>query len=260
MRCVVWKGKVVIAERSTCVYRRDDDDVMRQPMATCQGGHEPVRLRHAIAELSLPQSRKGAPKPWHRLESIDPRNIPHPLTMSLCATCRRHGASSLKARTASPATQQTRSTSSLHKTAWPSKTHLRPNARMPNPLPAIYPQLVILSDGSSFTSYTTAPSPAVYRLTRDVTNNPLWNLNKDGGVGRRGEGEEEGGRLARFKRLYGETSAATSQTNDQQPSTSAPGLFETSDLDWMSSEAGKVEKVSAKEMAGPQKVAKGKKK
>jgi hypothetical protein len=132
---------------------------------------------------------------------------------------------------------------------------------MPNPLPAIYPQLVILSDGSSFTSYTTAPSPAVYRLTRDVTNNPLWNLNKDGGVGRRGEGEEDGGRLARFKRLYGESSAASSssESTEKQASPTA-GLFETSDLDWMSSEAGKVEKVSAKEMAGPQKAAKGKKK
>lgn len=191
------------------------------------------------------------------------RNIHHvhSPTMSLCATCRRHGASSIKA---SPSTQQTRSTSSLHKTAWPSKTHLRPTPRMPNPLPAIYPQLVILSDGSSFTSYTTAPSPAVYRLTRDVTNNPLWNLNKDGGVGRRGEGEEDGGRLARFKRLYGESSASTSSTSEstdqQASSTSVAGLFETSDLDWMSSEAGKVEKVSAKEMAGPQKAAKGKKK
>lgn len=84
-------------------------------------------------------------------------------------------------------------------------------------------------------------------------------------MGRRGEGEEDGGRLARFKRLYGESSAATSSTlesSNQQPSasTSAAGLFETSDLDWMSSEAGKVEKVSAKEMAGPQKAAKGKKK
>lgn len=177
--------------------------------------------------------------------------------MSLCATCRRQGASSLKA---SPSTQQTRSTSSLHKTAWPSKTHLRPAPRMPNPLPAIYPQLVILSDGSSFTSYTTAPSPAVYRLTRDVTNNPLWNLNKDGGVGRRGEGEEDGGRLARFKRLYGESSAASSSEATAKEASPTAGLFEAADLDWMSSEAGKVEKVSAKEMAGPQKAAKGKKK
>ena len=184
--------------------------------------------------------------------------------MSFCATCRRQGTTLAKTQKLATSTQQTRSTSSLHKAVWPSKTHLRSAPRIPNPLPAIYPQLVILSDGSSFTSYTTAPSPAVYRLTRDVTNNPLWNLNKDSGLGRRGEGEEDGGRLARFKRLYGETSAnSTAESKDKSSApTSAPasGLFEMSDLDWMSSEAGKAEKVSAKEMAGPQKAAKGKKK
>jgi hypothetical protein len=187
--------------------------------------------------------------------------------MSFCATCRRHGAPIAKSQKFAPSSQQTRSTSSLHKSAWPSKSHLRSAPRIPNPLPAIYPQLVILSDGSSFTSYSTAPSPAVYRLTRDVTNNPLWNLNKDAGLGRRGEGEEDGGRLARFKRLYGESSAASTSTPESKEKSSASsaagpasGLFDMSDLDWMSSEAGKAEKVSAKEMAGPQKAAKGKKK
>ncbi|KAJ9098158.1 hypothetical protein QFC21_004487 [Naganishia friedmannii] len=192
--------------------------------------------------------------------------------MSLCATCRRHGLSATPAKSAFGAVHQTRSTSSLHKTAWPSKTHLRAKPRIPNPLPALYPQLVIQADGSSFTQYTTAPSPAVYRLTRDVTNNPLWNLNKDGGMGRRGDGEEDGGRLARFRRLYGEStssssSATTEAATSEKKSSSASavpspvaGLFEASDLDWMSSEAGKAEKVSAKEMAGPQKAGKGKKK
>ncbi|KAJ9117502.1 hypothetical protein QFC22_004352 [Naganishia vaughanmartiniae] len=189
--------------------------------------------------------------------------------MSLCSTCRRHGLSVNPAKSAHGSIQQTRSTSSLHKTAWPSKTHLRAKPRIPNPLPAIYPQLVIQADGSSFTQYTTAPSPAVYRLTRDVTNNPLWNLNKDG-LGRRGDGEEDGGRLARFRRLYGESTSASSTTDastsekKSSGASSAPspvaGLFEASDLDWMSSEAGKAEKVSAKEMAGPQKAGKGKKK
>lgn len=190
--------------------------------------------------------------------------------MSLCATCRRHGLTTRTAKSALGSVQQTRSTSSLHKTAWPSKTHLRAKPRIPNPLPAIYPQLVIQADGSSFTQYTTAPSPAVYRLTRDVTNNPLWNLNKDGGMGRRGDGEEDGGRLARFRRLYGESTSSSSSTESSASekksfsasSASSPvaGLFEASDLDWMSSEAGKAEKVSAKEMAGPQKAGKGKKK
>jgi hypothetical protein len=188
--------------------------------------------------------------------------------MYFCATCRRHGLSTSTAQTVVNSVQQTRSTSSLHKTAWPSKTHLRAKPRIPNPLPAIYPQLVIQADGSSFTQYTTAPSPAVYRLTRDVTNNPLWNLNKDGGMGRRGDGEEDGGRLARFRRLYGESTSSSSATSTEastsEKKSSAPspvaGLFEASDLDWMSSEAGKAEKVSAKEMAGPQKAGKGKKK
>lgn len=119
-------------------------------------------------------------------------------------------------------------------------------------MPAIYPQRVILSDGSTFTSYTTAPAPSILRLTRDVTNNPLWNPASEG---RRGGGEEEGKRLARFKARFG-GSVPSGEDNSSQQS----GMYEVGDLDWLSGEAGEQVKISAKEMAGPQKAAKGKKK
>lgn len=80
---------------------------------------------------------------------------------------------------------------------WRGKSHLRKPVTIPNPLPATYPQRVLLSDGSTFTSYTTAPTPAILRLTRDVTNNPLWAP----GTETRGAIDEEG-RVGKFKRRF----------------------------------------------------------
>jgi hypothetical protein len=181
--------------------------------------------------------------------------------MSLCVSCHR----SLLRPVVSTASSSSSSSSIRTYTArapaaWKSRTHTQKAARIPNPLPAIYPQLVILSDGSSFTSYTTSPSPATLRLTRDVTNNPLWNPASEG---RRGGGEEEGGRLARFRARFGANSPSSeTPAGDQKAGSSkqSSSSFGVSDFDWMGEEAGVAEKVSAKEMSGPQKATKGKKK
>jgi len=83
------------------------------------------------------------------------------------------------------------------------RTHVwkRRPKRLPNPLVPQFPQRVIRSDGSSFTHWTTSPRPLI-RLTRDVTNHPLWNV----AAALRGEGvaeeSEVSGRLGRFNRKF----------------------------------------------------------
>ncbi|KDR83389.1 hypothetical protein GALMADRAFT_638433 [Galerina marginata CBS 339.88] len=71
---------------------------------------------------------------------------------------------------------------------------------LPNPLVPKFPQKVIRSDGTSFTHWTTSPKSLV-RLTRDTTNNPLWNT---GNPNDRSVEEESGttGRLGRFSRKF----------------------------------------------------------
>ena len=120
---------------------------------------------------------------------------------------------------------------------------MKPAPSVPTPLPAIYPQQILLSDGSTFTSYTTAPTPAIIRLTRDVTNNPLWAPGREKrGLGEGGEGV---GRVGKFKQRFADSEA------------SATGGFGENDFSWMS-EGAKAETVSAKEMQGRQKPAKKK--
>jgi len=72
---------------------------------------------------------------------------------------------------------------------------------LPNPIVPKYPQRVIRADGSSFTHWTTSPRSMI-RLTRDTTNNPLWNT----GTWASGRGFEEEsattGRLGRFNRRF----------------------------------------------------------
>ncbi|KAG8685041.1 hypothetical protein FRC11_011210 [Ceratobasidium sp. 423] len=83
------------------------------------------------------------------------------------------------------------------------KSHLIPTTpRLPNPVVPTYPQTVFLSDGSSFTHRTTAPR-SVVRLTRDITNNPVW---QPGMEARAGEEEDLSGRLGRYKRRFDEES------------------------------------------------------
>ncbi|CCM06589.1 uncharacterized protein FIBRA_08867 [Fibroporia radiculosa] len=71
--------------------------------------------------------------------------------------------------------------------------------QLPKPFVPQFPQRVIRADGSTFTHYTTSPR-SVIRLTRDTTNNPLWNASKW-----MAESEEEDvvtGRLGRFNRRF----------------------------------------------------------
>ncbi len=82
------------------------------------------------------------------------------------------------------------------------RTHVwkRRPKRLPNPIVPQFPQRVIRSDGSSFTHWTTSPRPLI-RLTRDVTNHPLWNVSTLMGEGAAEESEVTG-RLGRFNRKF----------------------------------------------------------
>ncbi|KAF8646653.1 hypothetical protein AX16_007151 [Volvariella volvacea WC 439] len=83
------------------------------------------------------------------------------------------------------------------------RTHVwkRRKPVLPNPVVPKFPQRVIRSDGTSFVQWTTSPRSLI-RLTRDTTNNPLWNT----GVWTDERAiEEEGattGRLGRFNRRF----------------------------------------------------------
>jgi ribosomal protein L31 len=94
------------------------------------------------------------------------------------------------------------------------RTHVwkRRAKRLPNPIVPQFPQRVIRADGSSFTLWTTSPRSLI-RLTRDVTNHPLWNVSALTGEGAAEESEVTG-RLGRFNRKFVE------------------------DVDWMSEAAG----------------------
>ncbi|EIW70090.1 hypothetical protein M231_00669 [Tremella mesenterica] len=125
---------------------------------------------------------------------------------------------------------------------WPSKTHLRPPPSIPPPMPAIYPQRIILSDGSTFTSYTTAPSPSTVRLTRDVTNNPLWAPGSDV----RGSDGGEDTRLGRFNKRFGKE-VSMDENGEKGEGVGGYGL---EDMEWMS-EGVVPEQVSEKAGAQP---------
>ena len=82
------------------------------------------------------------------------------------------------------------------------RTHVwkRRPKRLPNPVVPQFPQRVIRADGSSFTHWTTSPRSLI-RLTRDVTNHPLWNVSALTGEGAMEESEVTG-RLGRFNRKF----------------------------------------------------------
>ena len=102
-----------------------------------------------------------------------------------------------------PQSQQTRLVSSSPYGRTHVWKHRRPN--LPNPIVPIFPQRVVLSDGSSFTHYTTSPRSHI-RLTRDLTNNPLWNYGRSkGGLFEDEEGSS--GRMGRFRRKFEEFSS-----------------------------------------------------
>ncbi|WFC96391.1 hypothetical protein MBRA1_003048 [Malassezia brasiliensis] len=105
-------------------------------------------------------------------------------------------------------------------------TRAGPDARaapLPRPV-AQFPQRVILADGSSIQLTTTSPRHLV-RLTRDITNNPLWNPTM--GRATQNDTEDDTGRLGRFRRRFAEDASAAEQA-EQTVS------FDESDLDWMS--------------------------
>ena len=105
----------------------------------------------------------------------------------------------LSQKTCASSLGQTRSVSSSPY----GRTHVWKHRRpmMPNPVVPKFPQLVIRADGSSFTHYTTSPR-SILKLTRDLTNNPVWNTSQwldDQAV------EDEAsstGRLGRFNRKF----------------------------------------------------------
>ncbi|KAI0045230.1 hypothetical protein FA95DRAFT_1473670, partial [Auriscalpium vulgare] len=82
------------------------------------------------------------------------------------------------------------------------RAHVRKHhaPKLPNPVVPQFPQRVIRADGSSFTHWTTSPR-SLLRLTRDVTNNPLWNISALSGEGAAEESAVTG-RLGRFNRRF----------------------------------------------------------
>ncbi len=70
----------------------------------------------------------------------------------------------------------------------------------------VYAQKIVLSDGATYTKYTTSPKSHL-RLTKDIRNTPLWNP----GAGKQ-MGQEETGRLARFRGRFG--AEFTEEDND----------------------------------------------
>lgn len=71
--------------------------------------------------------------------------------------------------------------------------------KLPKPFVPQFPQRVIRSDGSTFTHYTSSPR-SVIRLSRDTTNNPLWNAAT--WKAENAEEDEVTGRLGRFNRRF----------------------------------------------------------
>ncbi|RPD57498.1 hypothetical protein L226DRAFT_481654 [Lentinus tigrinus ALCF2SS1-7] len=102
------------------------------------------------------------------------------------------------------------SLSSIHQTQTRSvssspygRTHVwkRRPKKMPNPVVPVFPQRLVRVDGSTIIHYTTSPR-SVIKLTRDTTNNPVWNAARF--VGMDEEEDEVTGRLGRFSRRFGD--------------------------------------------------------
>ncbi|CAL1697433.1 unnamed protein product [Somion occarium] len=71
--------------------------------------------------------------------------------------------------------------------------------KLPKPFVPQFPQIVVRADGSTYTHYTTSPR-SVIRLTRDTTNNPVWNPSQ--WLGENDEEDQVTGRLGRFNRKF----------------------------------------------------------
>ncbi|RDX46548.1 hypothetical protein K466DRAFT_664367 [Polyporus arcularius HHB13444] len=119
------------------------------------------------------------------------------------------------------------------------RTHVwkRRPKRMPNPVVPVFPQRLVRVDGSTIIHYTTSPR-SVIKLTRDTTNNPIWNAARF--VGMDEEEDEVTGRLGRFSRRFADLG----------------GEGEKTDMEWMNEASGTEE---AKHSNAGEGKAKGKK-
>ena len=90
-----------------------------------------------------------------------------------------------------------RSKSTSTSTSPYGKSHTKRLPSLPRPTVALFPQLVVMSDGSTYTHRSTSPR-SVVRLTRDVNNNPLWRPGSEGAD----QLDDETGRLGRFRRRF----------------------------------------------------------
>jgi ribosomal protein L31 len=77
----------------------------------------------------------------------------------------------------------------------------------------MFAQRVVRSDGSTFVHWTTSPRQQI-RLTRDVTNHPVWNpAERTSGEAEEEEGKTTG-RLGRFSRRFGDEMGVGAQEED----------------------------------------------
>lgn len=129
------------------------------------------------------------------------------------------------------AQQSSFSTSATARARDPSVPHWN---RLPRTVPQ-FSSTTILADGSSIQRTTTSPRRIV-RLTRDPTNHPLWNPRQERKVG--GDGDDDSGRLGRFRRRFQEAEAAVidveAQTESAAQDAGSDVQFGQEDLDWMS--------------------------
>jgi len=88
--------------------------------------------------------------------------------------------------------------SRLKSTSPYGRSHLKRAPSLPQPVVPHFPQTVVLTDGSTYTRWSTSPRGTI-RLTRDVNNNPLWSPGQEGLEGL----EDETGRMGRFRRRFG---------------------------------------------------------
>ncbi|KAI0653249.1 hypothetical protein C8Q70DRAFT_1037580 [Cubamyces menziesii] len=122
------------------------------------------------------------------------------LLSALPCSSRTAAGAAFALRTASDAmTIQTRSVSSSPY----GRTHVwkRRQKKLPNPMVPVFPQRLVRVDGSTIIHHTTSPR-SVIRLTRDTTNNPVWNAARF--VGMDEEEDEVTGRMGRFGRKFGD--------------------------------------------------------
>lgn len=93
------------------------------------------------------------------------------------------------------------------------RTHVwrRRAPKLPNPVVPQFPQRVTLADGSTFVHWTTSPRSSI-RLTRDNTNNPIWNPWLEAGNAEDLEGAVTG-RMGRFRRRFEELGGVEMQSD-----------------------------------------------